>query len=99
MPTLNWLNRDTALSVESKVPYRLLNHVSSHSTGEGNLLIQSDNLEALKALLPMYRGRVKCIFIDPPYNTRRAFEHYDDNLDHSQWLSMMSSAKCKCRST
>jgi adenine-specific DNA-methyltransferase len=54
-----------------------------------NLLIQGDNLEALKALLPFYAGRVKCIFIDPPYNTKSAFEHYDDNLEHSQWLSMM----------
>jgi adenine-specific DNA-methyltransferase len=89
MPTLDWLNRDTALSVADKVPYRLLNHVSSHGTGEGNLLIHGDNLEALKALLPLYRGRVKCIFIDPPYNTKSAFEHYDDNLEHSQWLSMM----------
>jgi adenine-specific DNA-methyltransferase len=40
-------------------------------------------------LLPFYRGQVKCIFIDPPYNTKSAFEHYDDNLEHSQWLSMM----------
>ena len=56
---------------------------------QGNLLIQGDNLEALKALLPFYRGQVKCIFIDPPYNTKSAFEHYDDNLEHAQWLSMM----------
>jgi adenine-specific DNA-methyltransferase len=55
----------------------------------GNLLVQGDNLDALKALLPFHRGRVKCIFIDPPYNTRSAFEHDDDNLEHSQWLSMM----------
>ncbi len=54
-----------------------------------NLLIQGDNLEALKALLPFYRGQVKCIFIDPPYNTKSAFEHYDDKLEHAQWLSMM----------
>jgi adenine-specific DNA-methyltransferase len=54
-----------------------------------NLLIQGDNLLALKALLPFYRGRVKCIYIDPPYNTQSAFEHYDDKLEHSQWLSMM----------
>lgn len=54
-----------------------------------NLLIHGDNLEALKALLPFYRGQVKCIFIDPPYNTKSAFEHYDDNLEHAQWLSMM----------
>ena len=55
----------------------------------GNLLLQGDNLEALKALLPFYRGQVKCIFIDPPYNTKSAFEHFDDNLEHAQWLSMM----------
>jgi adenine-specific DNA-methyltransferase len=42
-----------------------------------------------KALLPLYAGKVKCIYIDPPYNTKSAFEHYDDNLEHSQWLSMM----------
>lgn len=54
-----------------------------------NLLIQGDNLEAIKAMLPFYRGQVKCIFIDPPYNTKSAFEHYDDNLEHAQWLSMM----------
>lgn len=55
-----------------------------------NLLIQGDNLLALKALLPFYRGRVKCIYIDPPYNTGSAFEQYDDNLEHSQWLSMIA---------
>ena len=53
------------------------------------MLIQGDNLDALKALLPFYAGRVKCIYIDPPYNTRSAFEHYDDNLEHTQWLAMM----------
>ena len=92
MPTLDWLNRATAFSTASEVPYRLLDTVSTHgaaAAAQGNLLIQGDNLEALKALLPFYRGRVKCIFIDPPYNTQSAFEHYDDNLEHSQWLSMM----------
>ncbi|WP_244510722.1 site-specific DNA-methyltransferase [Microvirga guangxiensis] len=53
------------------------------------MLIHGDNLDALKALLPFYAGRVKCIYIDPPYNTRSAFEHYDDNLEHSKWLAMM----------
>ena len=48
------------------------------------MLIQGDNLEALKALLPFYADQVKCIYIDPPYNTRSAFEHYDDNLEHSK---------------
>jgi adenine-specific DNA-methyltransferase len=90
MPTLDWLNRPTAFTLAAKVPYRLLETVSSHGSGESNnLLIQGDNLEALKALLPFYRGQVKCIFIDPPYNTQSAFEHYDDNLEHAQWLSMM----------
>jgi adenine-specific DNA-methyltransferase len=89
MPTLDWLNRADAFTTAARVPYRLLEPVSSHGTGADNLLIQGDNLEALKALLPFYRGKVKCIFIDPPYNTKSAFEHYDDNLEHSQWLSMM----------
>lgn len=92
MPTLDWLNRAHAFTTAAQVPYRLLEPVSSHGSGagvHGNLLIQGDNLEALKALLPFYRGQVKCIFIDPPYNTQSAFEHYDDNLEHSQWLSMM----------
>ncbi|HQQ70517.1 MAG TPA: site-specific DNA-methyltransferase, partial [Alicycliphilus sp.] len=92
MPTLDWLNRATAFTTASEVPYRLLDSVSTHgdaAQAANNLLIQGDNLEALKALLPFHRGRVKCIFIDPPYNTQSAFEHYDDNLEHSQWLSMM----------
>ncbi len=90
MPTLDWLNRADALTAADRVPYRVLEPVSEHGTpGADNLLIQGDNLDALKALLPFYRRRVKCIFIDPPYNTRSAFEHYDDNLEHSQWLSMM----------
>lgn len=90
MPTLNWLGDDKAKQTARHVPYRLLETVSQHSDAEsGNLLIQGDNLEALKALLPFYAGQVKCIFIDPPYNTKSAFEHYDDNLEHSQWLSMM----------
>ncbi|MFM2275704.1 MAG: hypothetical protein RL211_1576 [Pseudomonadota bacterium] len=63
--------------------------VSAPAGIHDNLLIHGDNLEALKALLPFYRGQVKCIFIDPPYNTQSAFEHYDDNLEHAQWLSMM----------
>jgi adenine-specific DNA-methyltransferase len=90
MPTLDWLDREQAMRRADVVPYRLLEHVSTHGDpAAGNLLIQGDNLEALKALLPLFRGRVKCIYIDPPYNTKSAFEHYDDNLEHSQWLSMM----------
>ena len=92
MPTLSWLTRDEDLKTAARAPYRLLEEVPDLGYGDrdtGNMLIQGDNLEALKALLPFYAGRVKCIYIDPPYNTRSAFEHYDDNLEHSQWLAMM----------
>jgi adenine-specific DNA-methyltransferase len=92
MPTLDWLNHQDAKRVAQKVPYRLLETVPELCVGDlntENMLIQGDNLQALKALLPMYAGKVKCIYIDPPYNTRSAFEHYDDNLEHSVWLSMM----------
>ena len=92
MPILSWLTRDDDIRAARQVPYRLLDSVPELSAGDpasGNMLIQGDNLDALKALLPFYAGRVKCIYIDPPYNTRSAFEHYDDNLEHTQWLSMM----------
>ncbi len=92
MPTLQWLNREGALGGADAAPYRLLvedAELSAGSADAGNMLIQGDNLEALKSLLPMFAGRVKCVFIDPPYNTGSAFEHYDDNLEHSQWLSLM----------
>lgn len=92
MPILQWLDRDKHTKASETLPYRLLEARDEHSAGDPetpNMLIQGDNLEALKALLPFYAGRVKCIFIDPPYNTKTAFEHYDDNLEHSQWLSMM----------
>lgn len=92
MPTLDWLGRPDAFTLAARVPYRVLQPVSAHgnpSDAAHNLLIQGDNLQALKSLLPFYRGRVKCIFIDPPYNTQSAFEHYDDNLQHAQWLTMM----------
>jgi adenine-specific DNA-methyltransferase len=94
MPTLDWLNRDAAFRIAEGIPTRVLRphhagHVFGEQAGGGNLLIHGDNLDALRALIPFYRGQVKCIFIDPPYNTRSAFEHYDDNLEHSQWLSLM----------
>lgn len=92
MPTLQWLTRDADVRAADKVPYRLLEEVQELGYGDrdaGNMLIQGDNLEALKSLLPFYAGQVKCIYIDPPYNTGSAFEHYDDNLEHSKWLAMM----------
>ena len=92
MPLLSWFNREADLTRAALAPYRLLEPVAGLSYGEAdspNMLIEGDNLEALKALLPYYAGQVKCVFIDPPYNTGSAFEHYDDNIEHSQWLSMM----------
>ena len=90
MPVLQWLTRDKDLRAAGRAPYRLLEEAGRHGDGcARNMLIQGDNLHALKALLPYYAGKVKCIYIDPPYNTRSAFEHYDDNLEHTRWLSMM----------
>ena len=92
MPILHWLTRDTDIHTAARVSYHLLEEDPDLSNGDpdaGNMLVQGDNLEALKALLPFYAGQVKCIYIDPPYNTRSAFEHYDDNLEHSKWLAMM----------
>ncbi len=91
MPLLHWLTREEDIHRAAHAPYRLLEAAPlSHGDRDtGNMLIQGDNLDALKALLPYYAGKVKCIYIDPPYNTRSAFEHYDDNLEHSQWLAMM----------
>ncbi len=92
MPILNWLGREESLKTAVKTPYRLLEEVPELGYGDKtkeNMIVQGDNLEALKALLPFYAGQVKCIYIDPPYNTGSAFEHYDDNLEHSIWLSLM----------
>jgi adenine-specific DNA-methyltransferase len=92
MPLLHWLTRDADIHAATHAPYRLLEETPDLSHGDrntGNMLIQGDNLDALKALLPYYAGEVKCIFIDPPYNTKSAFEHYDDNLEHTKWLAMM----------
>jgi adenine-specific DNA-methyltransferase len=92
MPTLNWRTREQDLKTAADTEYRLLIEEEKYSYGDsdtGNIIVQGDNLEALKALLPFYAGQVKCIYIDPPYNTGSAFEHYDDNLEHTLWLSMM----------
>ena len=91
MPTLHWLNKEEHIKADKKVPYRVLEPDLELSYGDDseNMIIQGDNLDALKSLLPYYAGKVKCIFIDPPYNVRKDFGHYNDNLEHSQWLEMI----------
>lgn len=91
MPTLDWRNKKNAKRAVSNAVMRILREDRKLSYGKGgdNLLVHGDNLEALKALLPFLAGQVKCIYIDPPYNTGSAFGHYDDNLEHSEWLNIM----------
>ncbi|ANU08702.1 site-specific DNA-methyltransferase [Paraurantiacibacter namhicola] len=96
MPILSWLTREQDLKAADRVPYKLLERDDALSHGDpgdgsygGNMLIQGDNLEALKALLPYYRGQVKCIYIDPPFGTGKEFENYDDSWKHALWLQMM----------
>lgn len=92
MPMLNWMGREKATKATKDVVMKILREEKSLGYGNAakdNILVHGDNLEALKALLPFYAGEMKCIYIDPPYNTGSAFEHYDDNLEHSTWLNMM----------
>ena len=87
---LTWIGKGDDPAVEP----RILMHDPSKDYGDPNtenMLIHGDNLLALKALEQQYAGQVKCIYIDPPYNTGEAFEHYDDNLEHSIWLGLMRS--------
>lgn len=87
---LTWYGKDEPIHVE---PRLLIENTALSNTAADpdteNMLIHGDNLLALKALENKYAGQVKCIYIDPPYNTGSAFEHYDDNLEHSQWLNLM----------
>lgn len=92
MLELKWDGKDEALKVAEETRTHLLEFDKNLSFGErnpGNMIVQGDNLQVLKSLLPFYRGQVQCIYIDPPYNTGTAFEHYNDNFPHSDWLSMM----------
>lgn len=85
---LTWIGKGEDPDVEP----RILIHDPSMDYGDsdtGNMLIHGDNLLALKALEQEYAGKIKCVYIDPPYNTGEAFEHYDDNLEHSTWLNLM----------
>lgn len=87
---LTWIGKGKEPAVEP----RILLHDPSKDYGDPNtenMLIHGDNLLALKALEQKYSGQVKCIYIDPPYNTGEAFEYYDDNLEHSIWLGLMKA--------
>jgi adenine-specific DNA-methyltransferase len=85
---LTWIGKGEQVNPEP----RILLEKPEYSYGKadsGNMLIHGDNLLALKSLQQDFAGQVKCVYIDPPYNTGTAFEHYDDNLEHSTWLSLM----------
>jgi site-specific DNA-methyltransferase (adenine-specific)/adenine-specific DNA-methyltransferase len=92
MPTLNWIGKEAVVKHHREVPFRLLEPVADLSCGpadSGNLIVQGDNLHALKALLPRYAGQVKCIYIDPPYNTGNEGWVYNDNVNSPEirkWL-------------
>lgn len=92
MPTLNWIGKEAVVKHHKEVPFRLLEPVPELSYGDdasGNLIVQGDNLHALKALLPRYAGQVKCIYIDPPYNTGNEGWVYNDNVNSPEirkWL-------------
>ena len=97
MPTLEWIGKDKVVNHHQEVPYRVLERQYSYDgagqhdedNGSENMIIRGDNLEALKALLPRYEGRVKCIYIDPPYNTGNEGWVYNDNVNDpriKKWL-------------
>ena len=87
---LTWIGKDEPMNIE---PRLLIERPELSNTEKDpetqNMLIHGDNLLALKALLPQYAGKIKCIYIDPPYNTGEAFDEYDDNVEHSVWLQLM----------
>lgn len=97
MPTLNWIGKEKVMNHHIDVPYKVLDHMygfdngvqSDEKTNSGNKIIHGDNLEALKSLLPEYEGKIKCIYIDPPYNTGNEGWVYNDNVNDpkiKKWL-------------
>lgn len=92
MPSLDWIGKKSVTEHHKQVPFHLLKSNEELSVGDpgtGNLLVEGDNLLALKALLPHYGGQVKCIYIDPPYNTGNEFWVYNDNVNSpemKEWL-------------
>ncbi|MBR5114926.1 MAG: site-specific DNA-methyltransferase [Oscillospiraceae bacterium] len=90
MPTLEWIGKDKVINHHQQVPYRVLEEKYTYNAEKSdNMIIRGDNLEALKALLPKYEGRIKCIYIDPPYNTGNEGWVYNDNVNDpkiKKWL-------------
>ena len=91
---LTWIGKENRPRLEPRILIEeesLSHHAAARREGDqfDNILIRGDNLLALKALEQEFAGEVKCIYIDPPYNTGSAFEHYDDALEHSTWLGLM----------
>lgn len=97
MPTLEWIGKSKVINHHQEVPFRVLERQYSYDeqgqheedNGSENMIIRGDNLEALKALLPRYEGRIKCIYIDPPYNTGEEGWVYNDNVNDpkiKKWL-------------
>jgi len=94
MPTLNWIGKEKVINHHQDVPYRILEKQYTYANGKEtktseNKIIHGDNLEALKSLLPEYEGKIKCIYIDPPYNTGNEGWVYNDNVNHpklKKWL-------------
>ncbi|MDR2356498.1 MAG: site-specific DNA-methyltransferase [Oscillospiraceae bacterium] len=89
MPILNWIGKDKVINHHQQAPYRVLEPQYTYGDGGGNMLIHGDNLDALKALLPRYEGRIKLVYIDPPYNTGNEGWVYNDNVNDPKirkWL-------------
>lgn len=90
MPTLEWIGKEKIINHHQQVPYRVLEEKYTYNAEKSeNMIIRGDNLEALKALLPRYEGKVKCIYIDPPYNTGNEGWVYNDNVNDPKirkWL-------------
>jgi len=87
---LTWVGKYEQTIVEPRILIEKP-ELSYGDSESGNMLIHGDNLIALRALEQDFSGRIKCVYIDPPYNTGSAFEHYDDGLEHSEWLCLMRS--------
>lgn len=80
MPSLNWIGKDKVINHHNEVPYRVLDKKYSYGNNAENMIIHGDNLEALKSLLPKYEGKIRCIYIDPPYVSDEG-EYISNNLN------------------